>query len=91
MPITLKHVKPETGVTVVFQVLLVSNFKMEEECLRIRANAEDLGSFRLNCVDMELIGLVCLIKNYTGINAFESIDYPARPGVFCPRFSAINL
>ncbi|KAJ7339374.1 hypothetical protein OS493_005768 [Desmophyllum pertusum] len=31
---------------------------MEEECLRIRANAEDLGSLRLNCVDMELIGSV---------------------------------
>ncbi|XP_022800357.1 E3 ubiquitin-protein ligase rnf213-alpha-like [Stylophora pistillata] len=51
----LKQVEPEVGVTVVFHVLLVANFKMEEESLHIRANGEDLGNFQLNCVDMELV------------------------------------
>ena len=45
----------EAGVTVVFHVLLVSNFKMEEECLHIRASGDDLGSFKINCVDLEFV------------------------------------
>ncbi|PFX19442.1 E3 ubiquitin-protein ligase RNF213 [Stylophora pistillata] len=52
---SLKQVEPENGVTVVFHVLLVSNLKMEEEHLHIRASGEDLGDFEVNCVDMELI------------------------------------
>ena len=35
-----------------FHVLLVSNFKMKDGNLFIRAGGEDLGNFRLNCVDM---------------------------------------
>ena len=38
--------------TVVFHVLLVSNFKTTEERLFIRADGEDFGDFNLNCVDM---------------------------------------
>ena len=44
--------------TVVFHVLLVSNLKMEEEHLHIRAYGEDFGDFNINCVDMDLIRLV---------------------------------
>ena len=46
-------VEPENGVTVVFHVLLESNFKMTEESLHIRAGARDLGQFSLNCVDLK--------------------------------------
>ncbi|XP_022806308.1 E3 ubiquitin-protein ligase rnf213-alpha-like [Stylophora pistillata] len=55
-PTCLKQVEPELGVTVVFHVLLVSNIKMEEECLHIRANGDDLGNFDINCVDLECVG-----------------------------------
>ncbi|XP_068759451.1 E3 ubiquitin-protein ligase rnf213-alpha-like isoform X4 [Montipora capricornis] len=48
----LAGVAPESGVTVVFHVLLVSNFNMKEGNLFIRAHGEDLGNFQLNCVDM---------------------------------------
>ena len=47
-----RGVAPESGLTVVFHVLLVSNFKMKEGNLFIRAHGEDLGDFELNCVDM---------------------------------------
>ena len=50
---TLKPVEPENGVTVVFHVLLESNFKMTEESLHIRAAARDLGQFSINCVDLK--------------------------------------
>lgn len=53
--LTLKQVAPEAGVTVVFQVLLASNFKMTDERLFIRAAGNDLGDFRENCVDMFLV------------------------------------
>ena len=56
VPISLKQVEPENGVTVVFHVLLVSNFKMEEEHLHIRAHGQDLGEFEVNCVDLKLVG-----------------------------------
>ena len=49
---SLQQVKPDAGVTVVFHVLLTSNFKMTEENLSIRAYGVDLGDFMLNCVDM---------------------------------------
>lgn len=52
----MKQVEPEDGVTVVFHVLLVSNFKMEEERLHIRANGDELANFNINCVDMEQLG-----------------------------------
>lgn len=55
-PTSLKQVEPEAGVTVVFHVLLVSNLKMEEECLHIRAHGDDLGNFDINCVDLEFVG-----------------------------------
>ena len=55
-PTSLKQVEPEAGVTVVFHVLLVSDFKMEEECLHIRADGDDLGNFGMNCVDLEFVG-----------------------------------
>ena len=51
-PPSLKQVNREAGVTVVFHVLLASNFKMTEESLFIRAHGVDLGDFGLNCVDM---------------------------------------
>lgn len=54
-PPSLQQVKPEAGVTVVFHVLLDSNFKMAEENLFIRANGEDLGNFCQNCVDMSAV------------------------------------
>lgn len=57
-PSTLQQVSPEAGVTVMFHVLLASNFKMAEESLFIRAYGEDLGSFQQNCVDMIEVGLV---------------------------------
>ena len=53
---TLKPVEPGNGVTVVFHVLLESNFKMTEESLHIRAGARDLGQFSLNCVDLKPVG-----------------------------------
>ncbi|XP_015758589.1 PREDICTED: uncharacterized protein LOC107337867 [Acropora digitifera] len=49
---SLLGVTSESGVTVVFHVLLVSDFKMKEENLFIRASGEELGDFHLNCVDM---------------------------------------
>ena len=52
----LKQVDPEDGVTVVFHVLLESNFKMEEERLHIRAGAKELGEFDINCVDLTSVG-----------------------------------
>ena len=48
------QVDPENGVTVVFHVMLESNFKMEDESLHIRAAGLDLGDFKINCVDMSL-------------------------------------
>lgn len=53
---SLKQVDPENGVTVVFDVLLESNFKMDEERLHIRAGARDLGEFIVNCVDLVSVG-----------------------------------
>lgn len=41
--------------TVVFHVLLASNFKMAEENLFIRAYAVELGNFSENCVDMSAV------------------------------------
>ena len=38
--------------TVVFHVLLASNFKMTEESLFIRAGGVAFGDYNLNCVDM---------------------------------------
>ncbi|KAL9988396.1 hypothetical protein ACROYT_G002834 [Oculina patagonica] len=54
-PSILQQVKPEAGVTVVFHVLLASNFKMTEESFNVRAAGVDLGDFYLNCVDMREI------------------------------------
>ena len=54
-PPSIQQVKPDAGVTVVFHVLLASNFKMTEENLFIRANGLDLGEFRENCVDMSAV------------------------------------
>lgn len=54
-PPSLQQVKPEAGVTVVFHVLLASNFKMKEEHLFIRAHGVDLGDFLQNCVDMSAV------------------------------------
>lgn len=54
-PLGLQQVKPEAGVTVVFHVLLLSNFKMTEESLFIRAHGTDLGDFVQNCVDMTAV------------------------------------
>lgn len=54
-PTRLQQVKPDAGVTVVFHVLLASNFKMTEENLSIRAHGVDLGEFRENCVDMRVV------------------------------------
>ena len=54
-PGSLQQVKPDVGVTVVFHVLLTSNFKMTEENLSIRAYGVDLGDFRVNCVDMTAV------------------------------------
>ena len=51
-----EQVEQEAGVTVMFHVLLVSSFKMEGECLHIRANGDDLGNFKLNYVDLEFVG-----------------------------------
>ncbi|XP_022801884.1 E3 ubiquitin-protein ligase rnf213-alpha-like, partial [Stylophora pistillata] len=45
-------VSPDAGLTVVFHVLLASNFKMTDERLFIRANGAALGDFQENCVDM---------------------------------------
>ena len=59
---TLKQVDPENGVTVVFHVLLESNFKMEDESLHIRAGARDLGEFYINCVDLISVGWVCFVS-----------------------------
>lgn len=56
LPSNLKQVEPEKGVTVVFHVLLMSNFKMEEERLHVRAGGEDLGDFYVNCVDLTFVG-----------------------------------
>ena len=53
---SLKQVDPENGITVVFDVLLETNFKMDEERLHIRAGAGDLGEFNLNCVDLTSMG-----------------------------------
>ena len=49
---SIQQVKPEAGVTVVFHVLLASNFRMTEENFFIRAHGADLGDFQENCVDM---------------------------------------
>jgi len=54
-PPSLQQVKPEAGVTVVFHVLLSSNFKTAEESFFIRAHGVDLGDFRQNCVDMRTV------------------------------------
>ena len=56
MPSSLKQVEPENGVTVVFHVLLDSNFRMEEENLHIRAHGHDFLNFNVNCVDLKLVG-----------------------------------
>lgn len=55
-PPSLQQVKPEAGVTVIFHVLLASNFKMTEESFGIRAHGADLGDFVLNCIDMTAAG-----------------------------------
>lgn len=52
---SLQQVEPAAGVTVVFQVLLASNFKMTEESFFIRADGVDLGHFQQNCVDMTAV------------------------------------
>ncbi|XP_020630793.1 flocculation protein FLO11-like isoform X2 [Orbicella faveolata] len=54
-PPSLQQVKPEAGVTVVFHVLLSSNFKTTEESFFIRAHGVDLGDFRQSCVDMRTV------------------------------------
>ena len=58
---SMKQVEPEKGVTVVFHVLLVSNFKMEDERLHIRANEDEFGNFKINCIDMEESGSVITV------------------------------
>ena len=35
-----------------FHVLLASNFKLKGGNLFVRAHGDDLGNFKLNCVDM---------------------------------------
>ncbi|XP_022796392.1 E3 ubiquitin-protein ligase rnf213-alpha-like isoform X2 [Stylophora pistillata] len=52
---TLKQVEPEDGVTVIFHVVLASNLNMEEGHLHIQAEGEDLGNFKINCVDMKVV------------------------------------
>lgn len=52
---SLQQVELEAGVTVVFHVLLASNFKMTEESFFIRANGVDLGNFEQNCVNMSAV------------------------------------
>ena len=54
-PPSLQQVKPESGVTVVFHVLLASNFNMTEESCFIRAHDVDLGAFEQNCVEMSTV------------------------------------
>ena len=49
-----RGVAPESGVTVVFHVLLVSNVKMKEGNLFIRAQGDELGDFKKNCVHMKV-------------------------------------
>ena len=48
-------VAPESGVTVVLPVFLVSNFKMKEGNFFIRAHGDDLGDFKKNCVHMKVV------------------------------------
>lgn len=50
-PPSLQQVKPEAGVTVVFHVLLASNFNMTEESFFIRAHGVDLGDFEMTAVE----------------------------------------
>ena len=54
-PPSLQQVKPEAGVTVVFDVLLASNLKMSEESFFIHAHGPDFGDFQQNCVDMRAV------------------------------------
>ena len=49
-----RGVAPESGITVVFHVLLVSNVKMNSGNLFIRAHGEDLGDFKKNCIHMKV-------------------------------------
>ena len=65
---TLKQVEPEDGVTVIFHVVLASNLNMEEGHMHIQAEGEDLGDFKINCVDMKLVRLVCFCK-YRWVNS----------------------
>ncbi|XP_020630843.1 E3 ubiquitin-protein ligase rnf213-alpha-like isoform X2 [Orbicella faveolata] len=51
-PPSLQQVKPEAGVTVVFHVLLASNFNMTEESFFIRAHDVDLGDFEMTAVEV---------------------------------------
>ncbi|KAJ7339367.1 hypothetical protein OS493_005761 [Desmophyllum pertusum] len=57
-PPSLQQVNPEAGVTVMFHVLLASNFKMTDESLFIRAYGAELGDFEHNCVDMNAVEVV---------------------------------
>ena len=50
-----RGVAPESGVTVVFHVLLVTNVKMKGGNLFIRAHGDDLGDFKKNCVHMKAV------------------------------------
>lgn len=70
--------EPEVGVTVVFHVLLVSNFKMEEVSLHIRASGADLGNFGINCVDMALVRLVCLNLYYIWVTSSDKLLIPKK-------------
>ena len=49
-----RGVGSESGVTVVFHVLLVSNVKMKEGNLFIRGHGEDLGDFKKNGIKMKV-------------------------------------
>ena len=54
---SVKEVDPERGVTIVFHILLDSNFNIPGEAsLHIRANGEDIGHWNVNCVDLKFIG-----------------------------------
>ena len=53
---SVKEVDPERGVTIVFHILLDSNFNIPGEAsLHIRANGVDIGHWDVNCVDLKLI------------------------------------
>ena len=63
----LQLIDPEQGVTVVFQVLVSPSFLQDQEKgnVIIRAGGQDLGHWRLSCVDMHPVGYVLLFIVYS--------------------------